>query len=316
MKRIIIAILLCVTLVVSVAGCQRVNYLEKSVKGDLKESVDFIQYWYYKDFSDADWSNLYKKLKSVGYESIILQHTCVFDENGFVLLGDGTDFYPTKTVQSALGVAEKENFGVYVGLATSDLWWKANNYAAKADEWARYEAEAVKRACAVAKNFESFKGFYMPLEAYTNGNGYEKHWAKIFNAAIEKIEEIAPEYPLICSPYKSKVYPMSKSAVYSFAKSFISLIDFRKHDIIAPQDGSGNAASDFTDKSLGEVVDFLSAFYTASTECDKCVFGFNTEYFTDKKGVYATEKRKEKQREIANDYASIILSFSYSHYFA
>ena len=107
----------------SITGCQDVRYKSKSTDDGLRENVDFIQYWYYKSFSVNDWILLYRQLKSAGYRSIILQSTCKFDENGFLSYGDENDFFPTETVKTALNVAEEENFGVYVGLAASELWW-------------------------------------------------------------------------------------------------------------------------------------------------------------------------------------------------
>ena len=44
--------------------------------------------------------------------------------------------------------------------------------------------------------------------------------------------------------------------------------------------------------------------------------GVNIEFFSKEKGEFATAARIAKQREIANRYADIILSFSYSDYYA
>ena len=297
-------------------GIGRVTYLEKETRENLRETVDFIQLWYCKKFTADDWEKHISGLEKQGYSAIILQSTCEFDENGFLAADDSGNVFPDETVNALLAVAEKKDFGVYLGLASSDLWWKTKLYRKNADRWGNFQAEAAELAYKAGKNYKSFKGFYMPFEMYTNPFRYEKYWAETCNVLIGKLNELAPGYPLILSPYKSGLYKMSKRGIYDFAERLFSSIDFREYDIVAPQDGSGNAAPGFTVDTEREVNEFLSAFYTAAERVGKCRFGVNIEFFTCEKNRYAKESRIKRQREIANRYASVILSFSYSHYFA
>lgn len=296
-------------------SCVAPKYLTKSSDDNLRETVDFIQYWYYKSFDIQRWSDHVDGLKKAGYKSIILQYTMSFDENGFIPVDEKGSVFPAETVSALLTVADEKDFGVYLGLASSELWWKDKLYKSECEKLGDFQAKACEYAYAVAASHTSFSGFYMPFEAYVNNRNYEKYWAKTFNAAIAKIDELAPEYPLICSPYKGKTNRMSKKSVYSFCERFVNLINFRQIDIIAPQDGGGLADSDFNNKTEAAVDDFLSVFYTACAETGKCVFGVNIEFFTPVKGVYASQARIKKQRQIANRYADVILSFSYSHYY-
>lgn len=308
-----IAALLCCLFCFSFFSCNRV-YLKKENSEDLRETIDFIQLWYCRNFSTERWKAHIEKLKDAGYEGIILASTARFNENGIISLGGRV--YAEWTVERLLSAAEEKDFDVYIGLANSSLWWDARNYAENSALWGEYEAIVAQSIAEKVTESKAFKGFYMPLEAYSNDKGYEKLWAQTYNAVISKLNEVAPDYPLIFSPYRSKLYRMSKGELYSMAEDFLSLINLRSYDVIAPQDGFGGLSAEYDERSAREVEEFLSAFYTAAQEVDKCEFGVNLEFFTDKEKVYASEERIAEQREMANDYASIILSFSYSHYFA
>ena len=299
----------------SLSACNKIVYTAKQSE-NLRETIDFIQYWYCKNFDETDWNLHISNLQKSGYRSIILQSTTKFDSDGFIKTQSDGNCFPTETVKKLLAVAERLDFGVYLGLAASDLWWKTDLYKEQCERWGKYQAETAAMVYSAASGYKCFEGFYMPFEVYTNTFWYEKYWAKTFNVLIEKLNSLAPQYPLICSPYKSSLYRMNKNSIYSFAVRFIDNINFRAYDIIAPQDGSGRASSDFDKKSEQNVDDFLSAFYTASKKKAKCRFGVNIEFFSKEKGEFATAARIAKQREIANRYADIILSFSYSDYYA
>ena len=106
---------------------------------NLRETIDFIQYWYCKNFDETDWNLHISNLQKSGYRSIILQSMTKFDSDGFIKTQSDGNCFPTETVKKLLAVAERLDFGVYLGLAASDLWWKTDLYKEQCERWGKYQ---------------------------------------------------------------------------------------------------------------------------------------------------------------------------------
>jgi hypothetical protein len=319
-KKIKFCIIFLFTLF-SFTSC-KVYYQQKKEKTNLVPTIDFLQDWFCEDWSEEKWNKVIDEMKGLGYEAFIIQFTADVDNyelcNSLYEKDENTN---RCFLDFLLPILKEKEMGLYFGLISDSEWWNTENYQSEKNAW------WIKKCNLVADNLykkyyetyqNQFLGWYFPFECYENTSGYETSWAELYNGIRDHLYEINPTLPLLFSPYQGSVASISKNEEYKMWKHFFSLCHFTSIDWCLPQDGYGRFYNEVVEEAKdvhsNRVSSYLEAMYTAllSTPCQ---FVVNLELFTPTEKVFCTEERKTRQKEIANRYASLLISFSYSYRF-
>ncbi|MEG0457276.1 MAG: DUF4434 domain-containing protein [Oscillospiraceae bacterium] len=310
-----------------IVGIEEPNYVT-----DPLVTGDFIQPWYYQEFSEEKWDSHMDMLLSAGIDTLILQGTVQRSDNDLfeysMYPSNYIESLPSSTkesgyysadqaVEMALKAAKKKGVKIFIGLNDSGSWWDENKQ--KNPQWIKKDVEL---AGTVAKEIydlyydeykESFAGWYFVHEMYTQKNNLEDSWISILNQTIEKLNEIDKSIPLCLSPFFSAYYTTAQKITPKDAGAMwdkiIKGVNFREGDIFSPQDSYGGG-----ERTLEYLDETFSYFRKTIDEKGNMKFWINCENFTNDYGS-ASISRFTKQLKIAAKYADNIITFSYSHYY-
>ena len=166
---------------------------------------------------------------------------------------------------------------------------------------------------------EAFAGFYWTQEMYTHNDNWEEDWARMLNKDIEVLNELNPDLPMLMSPFFSAAYRSTPERIEAQYRNMLRLTNFRKGDIMCPQDSYG--AFDF---SIRYVEEGLAAIARAVEEDGRLRFWVNCENFGNdsmRGDNHANDlapgdiSRFVAQLHIAAAYAEKMITFSYSHHY-
>lgn len=290
-------------------------------------SYDFVQPWYFNEYSKQDISEYIKKLKRAGYSGIVFQYTMEYtiDKNDNVKIK--TAYYNSSGVSDASAlVAYKENvlknileiatandFEVFIGLPYAKDWFD-NKFTDSV--WINtvktFTTNAIDDIYSKYNNYSSFKGWYWPFEIYSNDENYFSYWTDMLNDTIDKINSLNDSRSLMISPFVSSLYNLEPNEIKSEWNSFISNTNFRDGDIINMQDSIGSLS-----KSASEIYKYISTVREEVKKSKKNIaFWLNIENFDDNNELTAASlERYKMQIKVASLYADKLSSFSYSHYY-
>lgn len=253
--------------------------------------------------SEAQVKEYFDNLEAVGIEGLILLNTC--GSSGAIISTDGFD--------KLFAESEKRGFKVYVGLHTEGTGGPLENPQAYL-QIARKSAEAMYNQYG-KKYPETFYGWYFNYELcnlYYRQN--TQACIDLLNGAIDIFNELAPEKPMLLSPF-SAGWAGDANDLKTYMPKVLSQVHFRPMDIYCPQDSVGTGLTTVeTDES------YLSI---AKSCCDQSGIHFwvNIENFRSKYEVPGMSgdipgalSRVTKQMEIASKYAEVITTFTYESY--
>ena len=327
----IIAFVLAVIIVNSIRYSVTYNKNIKNYDSEIiVPSYDFVQPWLVIDWEVEDWEEHIDTLKSVGYTGIIFQYsrytnTFYYEEDGMdSLISTDIEIASTTMMENMFKACDNKDFKVFVGLSVDGEWWDFKKYADEEylDKQSKIDNEMVDSLIALYGNHESFYGWYWAHELLTNIHGYEIKWAKMINILFAHLEEVGDTRPLMFSPFKHELLSGTPNDTYTMWRNFFSLANFRKGDIFAPQDSIGKISdSGINKKALAKTYYFIDACSKAAKTNENIVFYVNCELFATssvfKEDLHtASFERIIDQYKIASQFASGIITFSYSHYIA
>lgn len=293
--------------------------------------TDFVQPWTYVEDNLLILTRKFKALKRAGYKNVIIQYpaSIVEDADGNLKLGEV--FYTSKldqyidedtvmydeTIDKMMQAAINAGIDVYMGSVVTSLWWdtdnlKSNDFYNKLTEITNdIQTEVYNKY----KDFGNIKGWYWANEMYTSPDGMENYWVNYLNNFIDHINTINSSLPLLVSPFISSITGADNTDVANQWTYIVNNTNFKSGDIIAFQDGYGNA-----EYGESEINDFISIIRDSiKTNKPYVKFYLNVENYASEilnGGTKSTEiARLIKQLDIGKFYADGFTSFSYLHYY-
>jgi hypothetical protein len=225
-------------------------------------------------------------------------------------------------IEMCLRNCEKQGIKVFIGLNGSDKWWVL--YTAFQD-WLLSQMELgnkIARDCYQLykqKYPDTFYGWYwvwelfnMPLFSH-QFNHRAEHIdliTKAININLRCITEIDPSMPLMLSPFANDKLSTADEHE-EFWCDFLSKAEFRKGDILCPQDAVGAGWT-----SLENLDNWFSRYKKALSQNSAVSLWANNENFDQHDWSSSTIDRLIKQMEITSNYAEHHISFSYNHYYS
>ena len=311
----------------------------------------FIQPWIYADWDEERWERECACLKSLGITAIILEWTTKRDKNAT----QWTTCYPSKihgtnmdvdSIHPLLEHASKNGLKVYMGLGFDDAWWEWN---LSTEEDAEKFKDSMRLSAQFSREiYEMYQpgypdvlaGFYSPYEIWNHKDWNQKALRERqaeclsdgFNILIKEIDEIAPELPLLFSPFATADQHATIENTQIFYDLFLKKTHFRKQDVMLPMDNIGGGG-----QSL-ETLEKWTAMYAAAIKKsgNKLNYYANVENFVQSRADQIKRSGRQdiiilvgddylgsapidrffKQLGIAKKYATKIFCFSYSHYYS
>lgn len=293
--------------------------------------TDFVQPWTYVEDNLLILTRKFKALKRAGYKNVIIQYpaSIVEDKDGNLKLGEV--FYTTKlnqyidektviydeTMDKMFQAAINAGIDIYMGSAVTSLWWdtdkiKSDDYYDKLTEITNdVQTEVYNKY----KDYGNIKGWYWSNEMYTSPDGMETYWVDYLNDFISHINTINSSLPLLISPFISSITGSDNTDVNDQWTYIVNHTNFKAGDIIAFQDGYGNA-----EYGESEINDFISIIRNCVKSNKPYVkFYLNVENYASEILNGGTKSadiaRLSKQIDIGKFYADGFTSFSYLHYY-
>jgi hypothetical protein len=294
----------------------------------LKLEGTFVQDFLVSNWNDEMWQKEITYMKEAGLKYLIFS---VVNESQS---GEYSVPYPTEIdclrkyykgkdlIDMCLRNCEKQGIKVFLGINGSDKWWVL--YTAFKD-WLLSQMELGNK---IAKDCyklykqkypDTFYGWYwiwelfnMPLFSH-NFNHREEHIdliTKAININLNCITEIDKSMPLMLSPFANDKLS-STDEHEDFWCDFLSKAEFRKGDILCPQDAVGAGWT-----SLENLDNWFSGYKKALSKNNEVRLWANNENFDQSDWSSATLDRLINQMDITSKYAEHHISFSYNHYYS
>ena len=310
----------------------------------------FIQPWLYAEWSDEQWDRECAALKSVGVEAVILgwtakrEHNASHWETSYPSKIPGTKM-KTNDIKPLFKYAGKHGLKVYMGLGLDDDWWNWN--LSKAWDAEKFK-DTMRMSAKIAKEIyemyqpeypDQFAGFFCTYEIWNHVDWDRKplrdlqaeRFADGFNLLIKTLDEIAPEMPLLFSPFSTVERYADISSTRAFYDSFLRKTHFRKQDGMLPMDNVGGGG-----QTLETVERWAIMYATAVKDSgNKLNCYANVENFVESRQESINRSgntsmvilegddyigsapiaRFLEQIDVAKRHATKLFSFSYSHYY-
>ena len=298
---------------------------------------DFMQPEMCEKWQKADFDKHFDVLNEAGIDTFVLQWTGEVERGGIKTIHHKSEGLAKDTalhlpeyeeypdmLGNLLASAKDHKIGVFVGLPmiAGQEWWDRFFVDEKwqdtyCDFTARFAREIYNTYYEEYK--EAFAGFYWTQEMYTHNDNWEEDWARMLNKDIEVLNELNPDLPMLMSPFFSAAYRSTPERIEAQYRNMLRLTNFRKGDIMCPQDSYG--AFDF---SIRYVEEGLAAIARAVEEDGRLRFWVNCENFGNESmrgDNHANDlapgdiSRFVAQLHIAAAYAEKMITFSYSHHY-
>ena len=278
----------------------------------------FIQPGAFSSYTTEQWKTHIRYLQEVGFQTIIIQWSCVTKENRII-----SAFYPCRVIQylsedyrevdvigKLLQACAALKMHVRMGLNNPDEWF---SFVFSDMKWCRKEAEI---GIAVARDiyeqyFETFHdvlvGWYFVPE-YFNGMKNAEGAAELLNRYLDGLDDLNSSLPLMLSPFlRAFVSPEEtrNEWIDIFQKTH-----FRRGDIFCCQDSVGAGWI-----GMFQLPYYFSALREAVDTKPELRFWANNEDFTQDGGT-ARLVRFIRQMEISRPYVEDYVTFSYDHYWS
>lgn len=293
--------------------------------------TDFVQPWAYVEDNLLILTRKFKALKRAGYKNIVIQYPATIVENSDGNLKLGEAFYTSnlseyidedtviydEVIDKMMQAAVNAGIEIYMGSAVTSLWWDTDKI--KSDDYYNKLTEITNDIQTEVYNkyrdFGIIKGWYWANEMYTSSDGMETYWVNYLNDFINHINTINSTFPLLISPFISSITGADSADITDQWNYIVNNSNFKSGDIIAFQDGFGNA-----EYSESEVNDFIGIIRNCIKSNKSYVnFYLNIENFANEilnGGMKsASIERLSKQIDIGKFYADGFISFSYLHYY-
>jgi len=309
---------------------------------------NFIQPWLCVTWSDDQWNHEFETMKSLGIEAVILGYSASHQ------LGSPLweTYYPSRlpdtlmvanVLESLFHHAKNHGFKVYVGSEIHHDWWNWN-LATQRD--AKKFLDAMTLSAAFLREIyeiyhprypEVFVGFFCTFEIWNHADWNQKelrefhadHLSQGFNALIEALDTVAPDLPLLFSPFSTAFGFASLDNTREFYLTFLEKTRFRQQDGMLPMDNIGgggqmlNTVQDWS-KMYAEVIKLsgnkLKVYANVENFVKPHHIGTRGQYpihnFQDDYIGSMTLGRFIRQIEIAEMHATKIFVFSISHYYS
>ncbi len=285
----------------------------------------FIQPGTFLYYSQERWSQHMEYLLEAGIDTVIVQWTAETPYGRFKSTYCPVSFQCEKEtycsehpefLETLLQAAQEKGMKLFVGLNLSDEWWE---FACSRDDWNQKQAQIGAQMAAEiydtykARYPETLYGWYFSWEMFNGMYGQEDKAISFLNLYLDALNEIAPEMPIMLSPFVRSVGGPPAQAQAEWTKVFAGA-HFRDGDIFCCQDAVG--AEHIT---IEELDGYFAALKAAADTKEGLLFWANTECFRRvSEGFFnpAPVERFIRQMEIAQPYVSGYVTFAYSHYYA
>ena len=281
-------------------------------------SGSFVQEFLVANWDNERWNQEMDMLKEAGMKYLIYAPALLVDEKGKT-----TTNYPSaltkkkqgnRTLEKCLQSAQKNGIKVFVGLNFNERWWKV-------DYDARWLLEQMEMGNKVADELvvlykekypDAMYGWYWVWEVDNlNCMTSERQsiLAEALNTNLNHLSEIAPEMPLMLSPFMNYKVGGNAEECGKMWTNVFAQTDFRPGDIFAPQDCVGAGGL-----NLDNLWEWFSNLKKAVNTKPGLKFWGNVETFDQRFWTSAPLERVQKQLEIVNGYVGNLICFAYNHY--
>ena len=283
-------------------------------------SGSFIQEYLVKNWDRKRWNEEMKMLKEAGMKYLIYGPAFQIRQNG-----EASAIYPSSyvkrnrrnaTLEKCLASARDNGVKIFIGLNFNDRWWKADFSA----EWLLNEMEKGNRiadelvARYKARYPDTMYGWYWVWEVdnlHCMTPERQKVLAEALNTNLDHLTAIAPDMPLMLSPFMNYKVGGDAKAYGKMWENVFSLTRFRAGDIFAPQDCIGAGGL-----TLQNVDEWFSSLQKAVYTKPGLKFWANVEIFDQRFWISAPLERVREQLHLVNGYVSNMICFAYSHYYS
>jgi hypothetical protein len=310
----------------------------------------FIQPWLYAEWNDEQWERECTALKNIGIETIILGWVAKREssvkqwETSYPSTIPGTKM-KVNSVEPLLKYADKYGFKVYMGLGLDDDWWNWNlSNARDAEKFKNSMQMSARLAKEIHEMYATrypkvLAGFFCTYEIWNHEDWDRKtlrdlhaeRLAEGFNIVIATLDTVAPELPLLFSPFATVEEHASIVSAKAFYDVFLRKTRFRKQDGMLPMDNIGGGGQTL------ETVEAWAIMYAEAVRNsgNKLNCYANVENFVESREEQIKRSGKQRvilkeddyigsapisrflqQLEIAEKHASKIFCFSYTHYYS
>lgn len=281
-------------------------------------SGSFIQEYLVAGWDDVRWDKEMEMFKEAGMKYLIFAPALLVDDKGKTTTNYPSSFakkmFQSKTLEKCLRSAQKNDVKIFIGLNFNERWWKVNYD----EKWLIGQMEAGNKvadelvALYKSKYPEAMYGWYWVWEVDNLNCMTEERQAILANALntnLDHLSKIAPEMPLMLSPFMNEKVGFNAEGYGKMWKNVFAQTHFRIGDIFAPQDcvGAGGLAID-------HVWEWFSNLKQAVNTKPGLKFWGNVETFDQRFWISAPMSRVIKQMEIVNGYVGNLICFAYSHY--
>lgn len=188
----------------------------------------FLQFWQnMREVSTAQWQREFTAMRRAGIALIILQWVQSDDTNLF----EPPDPFPT-----LLDLARNQKMQMVFGLRMSHEWWRRWGDADYLNSEAQRSVSLAKEVYRRYGSHPAFAGFYIPYELWDGP--YTETQVRQFGSLLHTIggacRQLAPGKPVIVAPFFAGVVSTAR-----FEQLWLTLLEGRKVDVVALQDGVG-----------------------------------------------------------------------------
>ncbi|MEG0229857.1 MAG: DUF4434 domain-containing protein [Oscillospiraceae bacterium] len=302
----------------------------------MKLKGSFVQSWFCCNFDNERWNDEFNQMKALGMDTLILADIFGQTKEG---LWQGYFQYQSDQIQfdvlndtvltNAFEAAKRNDIKIFLGTGSYDLWWGFKPQTKKIEEFYKTACDLIEHLNTTICNEykENFAGWYFVPEIANSptikGN---KNVLNSMNILIDKLNVISPDKPLMLSPYFTKYFASSLKKMEKQWVKILSNVNFRKFDILCPQDAIGSGWINFED--FDKVMQMYKRAIKKSNR--EILFWINCENFSQPhKGVLFFPKKTHitnfipapinrfaKQIKMSEKYTDTIITFSFNHYYS
>lgn len=316
MKKVFLLTLACI-LLLSAIGCSVVRN-----RGEVKLSGTFIQAWLCSSWDDARWEQELKMLKDVGMDILIWSDVVGYYPSELEGLKD--NYVGHDVVDTVLRNCKKYGFKVFVGMGGDNRWWNCFPYErdylyATANTFNNISTELYEKY--YEKYQGTFYGWYWCPEIWNHPSflpvsdmrdEYLDTLADAFNICLNHLDVLSLGMPMMLSPFVQSRLGSADSN-YAFWRDLINKTDFRKQDILCPQDSVGAGGL-----KLEDLEEWIVSYRKAVDETGKLNLWSNCEDFDISYGSAGSAdiRRFSEQMKIVAKYCDKTITFAYPHYYS
>lgn len=293
----------------------RYSFEQKNKGTDIPQfNGSFIQRELVAHWDSNRWDMEMKMLKEAGMKYLIYAPALETDEKKTFAC------YPTslsknydKTLEKCLASAQRNGIKIFIGLNFNERWWKVDYSADWLIDQMKIGNKVADELVALYKKKypDAMYGWYWVWEVDNVACKTPERQAVLaqaLNTNLDHLTKIAPDMPLLLSPFMNEKLGTSDECGKLWQNVFAQT-HFRNNDIFAPQDCIGAGGL-----TLEHLEDWFYKLKMAVNTKPGLKFWSNVETFDQRFWTSAPLSRVKQQLETTNRYVSNFICFAYSHY--